>query len=329
MKLLNADRDDGYARIEIENEDDLWYLKDVISPGDRVKAVTQRTKLDGREKKTLKLELEAEKVDYQEDRLRVTGEMLKGDEDVEHGYHTFNLEPGKEVELEKEGFSDGEWSTLEEAESHHSYEVLFCLVDKGEADLYMVKESGIEDVSTMEENIPGKLYADQKTGEGFLEQVKSVLERSDAENVVVAGPGFQKQKLYDMLPEETRQKTFVQDTSVTGETGLQEAIKRGALDQVVESSRVSEETEAVSEFLEALEADSRKVDYGEPVKDLAEQGAVEKLLLTDGKFREEPGLVEDVEQQGGTVEVVHTDHEAGERLEKLGGIAAFLRYDPR
>ncbi len=327
MKLLKTDRNDGYARIEVENTDDLWHLKDLIAKGDIVSAVTQRTKLEGREKKTLKLTLEAEKVEYQEDRLRVTGEITRADEDVEHGYHTFNLEPGTEFEIWKD-FSDEEWTRLNEAESKRSYQVLFCLVEKGKADLYLVEESGISDLSGLETNIPGKLYDDQETGEEFHKELVSVLKRSaeEVDDLILAGPGFEKEKVYNLLPDELKSKTFTQDTSVTGETGLQEAIKRGALKKVVESSRIGDETEAVEEFLEDLEQGG-KASYGEPVKELAEQGTVKKLLVTQEKFRENPDMVEKVEQTGGEVQVIHTDHEAGQRLENFGGIAAILRYD--
>ncbi len=328
MKLLETDRKDGYARIGIENEDDLWYLKDVIGEGDRVRALTQRTKIDGREKKTLKLTLEAEKVELQDDRLRVTGEMVRGDEEVEQGYHTFNLEPGDEFEIWGD-FTSRNWDRLEEAESKRSYEVLFCLVEKGKADLFLVRESGITDLSALEENIPGKLYSDQKTGEAFYQEIKNVLVRSeeDVDSMVLAGPGFEKQKVYDILPEELQGKTFVEDTSVTGKTGLNEAIKRGALKKVVEDSRISEESDSLEEFFEEVERDGN-ASYGNPVEELAEQGAVEKLLITREEFRERQGLVKSVEHAGGEVQVIHTDHEAGERLENLGGVAAILRYKP-
>lgn len=326
MKLLKTDRGEGYARIEIENTDDLWYLKNIIGEGDLIKALTQRTKLDGREKKTMKLTLEAEKVNYENDRLRVTGEIEKAGEEVELGYHTFNLEPGKEFEIWKD-FTEEEWKRLEEAESKRSYQVLFCLVEKGGADLFLVEESGITDLSKISENIPGKLYDDQDTGEGFYNQVVNVLKRSseDVDNIILGGPGFEKDKIHNRIPDEVKDKTFVQDTSVTGKTGLHEAIKRGALKRVVEESRIGEETQVMEKFLEELEQDG-DASYGEPVKELAEKGAVEHLLVTDEKFREENSMVKTVEQQGGKVTVIHTDHEAGERLENFGGIAAFLRY---
>jgi len=328
MKLLKTNRGEGYAKVLIENTDDLWHLKEFITPGSRLKAITQRTKLDGREKKTVTLELETEKIEYREDRLRVTGEITKGAEDIELGYHTFNLEPETEFEIRKD-FSDTEWDNLEELEEKRSYQVLFCLVEKGSADFFMVEESGIKDLSKVSQNIPGKMYSDQKTGKDFYSEVQTVLERSgkDVDNIILAGPGMQKNKIYNQLSDELKNKTFQQDISVTGKTGLHEAIKRGALKKVVENARIGEEAQAVEEFFEELEKDGN-VDYGEAVEELAEMGAVEKLLITQEQNRENPEIIENVEQQGGEVQIVHTDHESGERLDQFGGIAAILRYKP-
>lgn len=323
---MKTSRGDGYAKVRIENQDDLWYLKDFIQEGDRVRTLTYRTKLDGREKKTCKLTLETEKTEYTKERLRVTGEITEGHEDVELGYHTFNLEPDNEFELWTE-FTEDRWKRLQEMEDKRSYNVLFCLVEKGSADFFRVEESGISDLSSVEENIPGKMYADQESGEDFHKKVVSVLERSDAEDIVLGGPGFQKRKVYNLLSEDLQQKTFLQDTSVTGKTGLHEAFKRGALAKVVESSRIGEEARAVEQLLEELEKDG-DVSYGEPVKELIELGAVEKLLITADRHREKPELSKKVEQQGGETQIIHTDHEAGERLDNFGGIAAILRYRP-
>jgi protein pelota len=181
----------------------------------------------------------------------------------------------------------------------------------------------------VEQNIPGKMYADQKEGEEFYNKVKTAIERSaeDIENIIIAGPGMEKNKVKNLLSDKIRSKIFLQDTSVTGETGLREAIKRGALKKVVEDSRISEETEIVERLLEEIRKDG-EASYGEPVKELVEQGVVEKLLITPEKNRENPELSKTVERQGGETVIIHTDHEAGERIQKLGGLAAILRYSP-
>ncbi|MFB6145750.1 MAG: mRNA surveillance protein pelota [Candidatus Nanohaloarchaea archaeon] len=328
MKLLNTDRNEGYAKIRIENTDDLWHLKDFIEPGNKVRALTQRTKLDGREKKTVTLTLEVEKTSYEEDRLRVTGEITQGHEDIELGYHTFNLDEESEFEIWKD-FTDEDWKRLEKIEEKRSYKVLFCLVEKGSADFFVVEESGIKDLSKVENSIPGKMYEDQESGESFYKEVETVLERSGEgmDNIIICGPGMQKNKVYNQLNDDIQKKVLLQDTSVTGKTGLHEAIKRGALKKVVESARIGEETQEVERFLEELEKDG-DVSYGEPVIELAEMGAVERLLITQEKNRENPEIKKKVEQQGGETRIVHTDHEAGQRLDQFGGIAAFLRYSP-
>jgi protein pelota len=159
--------------------------------------------------------------------------------------------------------------------------------------------------------------------------VNKVLKRSakDMDKVILAGPGHEKNKVYNALSEDLQEKVFLQDTSVTGKTGLHEAIKRGSLKKVVESSRISEETTEVQKFLDKLREDGL-VGYGEEVEKFAKLGAVEKLLITAEKRRKHPEIPKNVEQQGGEVILVHTDHEAGERIENFGGLAAFLRYRP-
>lgn len=323
MKLLNQNRQEGYAKIEVENEDDLWRIKDFFREGDKVRKFTQRTKLEGREKKSMKITIQLEKKSFENGRLRLTGEITEAGDDVELGYHSFNVEDGSELELWRD-FSEGDWDKLEEWSEKDPYSVLFCLVEKGEADFYIVRESGIQSLSGVEENLPGKMYGSEKSEDEFLKQVAATIRRvkDDVDFVVLAGPGFTKNSLKNHLEVEN---LFMQDTSVTGETGLHEAIKRGALDKVVRSSRVADETQIMEEFMEKLRKDE-PVSYGEEVEELAEMGAVEKLLITPKKARERKDIVETVEQQGGKVQVVHTDHEAGERLEGFTGLAAILRY---
>ena len=251
---------------------------------------------------------------------------MKGADNIELGYHTFNVEEDEELELWKD-FADAEWETLEKAARSDPYNVLFCIVEEGKADFYEVKESGIKDISTLSDNIPGKMYSDQKSP-NFIGDVTSAIERvqKDYDSVVIAGPGFFKKKLYNNL--DNQENIFIKDTSVTGKTGLHESIKRGALKDIVESSRIDEETEIMENFFEQLEQDG-EIAYGPRVEDLVKQGAVEKLLVNPEKFRDRQDLVKTVEQQGGEIVKVHTDHEPGMRLENLGGIAAFLRYKPR
>jgi protein pelota len=63
-------------------------------------------------------------------------------------------------------------------------------------------------------------------------------------------------------------------------------------------------------------------------------GAVEKLVIADTTLRESgeeqrlhlEKLMREVEQRRGSITVVSTEHEAGEKLIALTGIAALLRF---
>jgi protein pelota len=75
--------------------------------------------------------------------------------------------------------------------------------------------------------------------------------------------------------------------------------------------------------------------YGiEEVEAAAAAGAVDALLLTDGRLRAKSlgdrkrhvALVELVQSMGGSVHVFSTMHGSGDRLEQLCGVAAILRY---
>jgi protein pelota len=62
-------------------------------------------------------------------------------------------------------------------------------------------------------------------------------------------------------------------------------------------------------------------------------GAAETVLVSDDVVREGPmvSLLQEAENLGSRVLVVSTSHDMGERLSRLGGVAALHRYpyDPR
>ncbi|MBR1974118.1 MAG: HAD hydrolase family protein, partial [Candidatus Methanomethylophilaceae archaeon] len=64
------------------------------------------------------------------------------------------------------------------------------------------------------------------------------------------------------------------------------------------------------------------------VKDAADAGAVETLLILDSKLREEDldTIVRTVEVQKGNVIIVSAQHDGGKQLASLGGLGAILRY---
>jgi protein pelota len=105
--------------------------------------------------------------------------------------------------------------------------------------------------------------------------------------------------------------------------------------KTLKTLRISEETEVVEEILKRLGKEEGTVAYGfEQVKHAAAQSAVERLILTDKFLRESDDdkrlqieeIMETVEGKRGMVTVVSTEHEAGNQLNGLGGVAALLRF---
>lgn len=334
MKILrrNLKKRTGWIKLKIETDNDIWHLKNVIKAGDRIRSKTLRTTIEGREKKTCTLTIEVEKVNYESKRIRTTGEIEKAPEDVEHGYHSFNLKKGKVFDLYKEKWNDYELNRIDEALKDKDYDLLVCLIDKGEASFSTITESGIKQKGDIEANISGKMYKTDKRNEKefYGDVIKVLKDNKDKDAIILAGPGFENENLYNKIKDEDlKDKIYLQDTSVTGETGLQEVVKRGGVEQVLEDSRISREVQIIEEFLTELKKDSGKMTYGlEEIEQALEMGAIDKLIVLDEKARDESieKMMDQVEDRSGEVIIVHADHEAGQKFKNMGGIAAFLRY---
>ena len=108
----------------------------------------------------------------------------------------------------------------------------------------------------------------------------------------------------------------------------EEALRSGVGSKVFEESRVAVETRLVERVLEGI-ARGAPVAYGPAeVAQAVEAGAVETLLVSDAVVRDAgvEGIMRDAESSRGAVVLVSRHHEAGARLESLGGIAALLRF---
>lgn len=330
MKVLDRDEKDGYMKLEVESDSDLWHLRHVVEEDDVLRAEDLRTTIEGGEKQYCRMALQVEKVAYEGGRLRATGEITEAPEEVQRGYHTFNIEPGFEFEIWKQEWRDYQVDRVETAAATESYEVVVCMIDSDGANFARITETGIEEITELDSGKSGKMYREDRSSEEefYRAVISSLEEHTDADRIIVAGPGFEKENLVDRIEDpELERLVAMEDASTTGTAGVQEVIKRGAIERVLEESRVADEVGAVEEFLELLNTDDEKVRYGmEPVREAAEMGAVERLLISDREVREHEDLMEQVEQQGGEVQIVHEDHDAGKKLAALGGVAATLRY---
>ena len=164
-------------------------------------------------------------------------------------------------------------------------------------------------------------------------KIEEEVKKSDVK-VIVCGPGFAKENFYKFLKEnypEISKRCYLESTGCGGRAGIQEVIKRKAVEKIMEESRVALEAGLVEEVFRRIAKSSFEVAYGiEEVKKAIAYGAVDNLLVTDIFLRQKKEecdkLIEETEKHRGKVIIVSTEHEAGEKLQAIGGVAALLRF---
>jgi protein pelota len=332
-----------------ESLDDLWHLSHVIEPGDRVAGDTTRRiqrndeqlRDTGGEREHIWAEIEVDDIEFARfaNRLRVGGviEDCSREDQLGH-HHTLNVEQNAEIEIEKR-FKPDQRDRLESAvEATDAPDVAVATVEEGQAHVHSVAQYGTEERASITAPTGKGEYARPRAE--LFDELTAVLKRLDVDGIVLAGPGFTKQDALDHIdenaPELSASITTV-DTSSVGDRGVHEVLKRGAVEDVQQETRIAEESELIDE-LTARIAEGAEVAYGpEQVAKAADYGAVERLLVLDDRLRAErrgeggwdidvDDVVETTEQKGGEVTVFSSEFDPGQQLRNLGGIAALLRY---
>ncbi|WP_372479096.1 mRNA surveillance protein pelota [Halomicrobium sp. HM KBTZ05] len=332
-----------------ETLDDLWHLTYVIEPGDRVAGdTTRRIQRDddqlrdkGGEREPMWIAVAVTDVEFAKfaNRLRVGGTIVDcSREDQLDFHHTFNVEEHDEIEVEKVWKPDQIDRVEEATEATDQPDVAIATVEEGEAHVHTVAQYGTESRASITSTTGKGDYA--RPREELFAELSDVLRRMDVDAYILAGPGFTKQDalkyIQDEHPDLAAEITTV-DTSAVGDRGVHEVLKRGAVEDVQERTRIAEEAELIDELMERI-ATGAKVAYGpDAVAEAAEFGAIEELLVLDERLREERGeesewdvdvdeIVTTTEQKGGDVTVFSHEFDPGQQLRNLGGVAALLRY---
>lgn len=318
----------GVARVVPENLDDLWTLSQVVRPGDLVrKRTTRKVKKEfgdrtEAERKAMTLKIRVDKVEFHEYRssLRVSGEIVEGPEEVS-GSHSFFIDPHSKLWIYKD-FGPLDRQMLREARSQQP-DVAFVLVDRQDALIaHGSQRTHIHCGSSKRDE--GDDFSQ------FFGDIRARLRELGPKYVVVAGPGFVK----DRLAGELDCQTVVEGASSVSEAGLQEVLSRGALEKVGVKLREATEQKAVERVMAAV--GKGLAFYGlDDARAAAEQGNVELMLVAspflteavrEGTYGEVRDLMEKVKYRGGEVMLVGRNEDAVARLEGLGGIAGLRRW---
>ena len=342
MRLLHQDRRTGEIKFQVDNMDDLWHLYNIIDQGDLVLAVTYRreeqksdkVRAERGEKRRVFLGIRVEKVEFHEfdNRLRITGIIEQGPQDL-GAHHTLNVEEGEALSVVKGNWKDSTLERIKRAlDDSKRPSIVFVALENDEATIAVMRQYGMQNLATIYGPSGGKMYEQRTDDDYYLEVIEKIKQLvTEGVPLVVLGPGFAKETLVSMgrqrAPEAFR-KVFLYHTGQAGMAGVHELMKKGMGAEILEGSRVAQETNMVEKVLEEI-AKEGMVAYGpNEVQAAIRAGAVETLLVLDPMLRArdmEP-LLKSVESSRGKVMVVSEHHEAGRKLEALGGMAALLRY---
>jgi len=333
---------EGEISLLAETLDDLWHLKYIIEKGDLVFTVTKRKadiatdklRPEKAEKKTVRLGVRVENLEFHKfsNRLRVHGVIEHG---IDVGYHhTFNIEEGTELSIIKSWKKD-QLERIEEAEiASKRPSVIIVAMEEGDADIGLVRHYGVEIYSHITQS-SGKREGNLRNifFQEVLEQLMHAI--SGSESIVLSGPGFTKEDFFKFVQQkepDLASKIVFEDTASIGMSGFQEVLRRGAVDRIMEQSRIAREAKLIDELLKEIAIDG-KVAYGlSEVKMALDYGAIEILLICDELLREErekgeiDTFLQAVEQSQGSIVVFSTAFEPGQKLLALGGIASLLRF---
>ncbi|MCF7861396.1 mRNA surveillance protein pelota [Candidatus Woesearchaeota archaeon] len=348
MKILLKNLKAGIIKIKVENLDDLWYLSQTIEKGDRIKGLTiRKIKMGGEEDrkraivtKKVKLEIATEKVEFI-DGLRALGKITAGPDDVTHGsYHTFNIEPGSEIQIIKR-WPLYQLKRLDEAVKAKGSIILIVAMDREHATIALLERSGVRILTQFSGNVHKKGDPDDNvSGEGFYSQLGNILkeyiERYNASKAVVGSPAFFKEDFAKKIDPEIKKKIILATCHDSGKNGVQEILRRPELKKALEDDRVSQEMALVEQLLENI-SKGKLSGYGiVEVEKHINSGAAQSVIVTEGlikKMRKDNTyqrldyMLKNAESIKAEVHIISSEHDGGNKLDGLGGIGAILRYD--
>jgi protein pelota len=354
VKIIGRNLRQGFVKVVPTSDDDLWHLYNVVYKGDEVYAYSSRAvKTDqeysrpkSAERVSAFMGVKVESVAWDKflGKLRVHGTIIHAPDIMPSGaHHTLNIALNQPVTIVKKQWPKHLLDRLYQASKTEKPIIIIAIDDEGFA-VAETKQYGVEVKVEERMKLPGKHEADKRvaaTKEYFKQAVNSLrqLWTPNHNPIVVVGVGFVKGDFAKYLSDEAKDmaKSVADVKSVNngGVSGIYEALRSGVLLKAAKQLRIVDETEVMEEVMKRLGKNEGTITYGlEPVENAVAMGAVEKLVVADTLLREAnedqrlhlEKLMREAEQRRATITVVSTEHEAGEQLQALTGIAALLRF---
>jgi len=350
MKQIYSNIKKGVIKLKPENLDDMWYLSNIIDPGDLIKGKTiRKIKLGEKEQRKIKIikkpvfiEIKAEKIEFSKysSILRVGGLIVECPDEIQKGsYHTFNIEENTIITITKEKWLKFQLEKLKEALIEKGPKILICILDREEALFALTKKQGYELLSKLEGKVQKKGVEEKKETNFYFEIIKTLQmynKRYKIDNIIIASPAFWKEELLKNLKDdELKSKITLATCSSVSRNAVNEVLKRNEVKEILKKDRIAKEINLVEDLLVEIAKNNLAVYGSKETENAANAGAVKLLLITDSFIRKtrEENIYEKIEQimkivesTKGNIHIISSEHEGGKKLDGLGGIGALLRY---
>ncbi|CCE66000.1 hypothetical protein TPHA_0O00280 [Tetrapisispora phaffii CBS 4417] len=355
LTVLPEDKEDLFILYQIiKNDDEVFCRKMVSSKEDGRKKISEIMKL--------KLQIISNEFDMHSESLRYKGitvpdETGRANQNVSIGkYFSFNVVYQQSLTIIKDDFNSYERKLVEEAcNVEGKADTAAVVLQEGVSHVCLLTESSTILKQKIEYSLPKKkrdtdtMKFDEKTEKFYkatYEAMKKNFDFNKLNLVILCSPAFYAKTLLekvikyaaedDYTPIVENQNIFLVAHSSTGYLqGISEVLKNPNYSSKLSDTKYSKQAMIMDEFLLHLNDDDMKAWYGEKeVLKASELGAVDVLLITDSLLRSDDvskrmlyiKLIEDIEDAGGSVQVVSVFHSTGEELAQLTGVACILRY---
>jgi len=367
MRILKRDTpigSNGFLHLIPDDEEDLFYIYNILVVGDAIKAKTFRkvvsvskTGSTTAHKKLLNLTLRVVSITYTPGdnmELMIKGINIVENEDIALGQsHTIKLDLGNPIVIIKSCWEKYHIDMIKEcADIAQTADVAAFVMDEGVAHLCYIKNYATYIKSKIEKNIPKKKSGSEfhdKTLKQFFELCFVALLSVDFEKIkgfIIASPGYVKDQFFEYIKEMCQKEEFSKIKAnlnkfllVKSSNGYKDALNEALCDPKVlvalKDTKAIRELRSLEKFYETMKKDSDKIAYGpRHVIEANTHKAIDCLLLSDSLFRSKDfekrriynDLCEKVKEFGGEVMIFSSMHTSGEKLNNLSGIAAILRF---
>ena len=339
MRLVEGKKFSDFVVVVPDDDNDLWYLSNIIVRGDSVGSVVFRReerkedmiRAKETDRKPVHIIIVTEKLEFMSftDKLKVLGVVTEGPEDLMNEHQSINIAPGDRIEIRDKRWDQASRHMLNESLERVDRGTVFVALDDESSSIFQLRTYGINVIAKLYSGKSGKMFESKFDEKGYFEEIAGALPRTGINTLVILGPGMTRNRLREYLSGRNLPfsiESFPSDR--TDEGSVYAFLQSDEAERIVSQSRLAIEQKLLESFLKEVSR-SGSAAYGfDTVKDLLSRSAVDKVLITEDEFRTDRGreILDLAEQTGAEPFIFSTRDDPGIVLGKFGRFAALLRY---